>query len=119
MPLRAPLRRLPQVRDSLIVLLSSKQLSDITDFEGKALTTEMVRTYFGGRAEAKSFAVADHTIAGQPGRVLLAVASFRTAQRANELLASLARRGLPAFRCPTTPISGCAGARRGTASGPT
>ena len=29
--------RLPQVRDALIVLLSSKQLSDITDFEGKAL----------------------------------------------------------------------------------
>ncbi|MCW2818387.1 MAG: polymerase delta subunit [Marmoricola sp.] len=40
------------------------------DFEGKALTVEMVRTYFGGRAEAKSFAVADHTIAGQPGRAL-------------------------------------------------
>jgi len=32
--------RLPQVRDALIVLLSSKQLSDITDFEGKALLKE-------------------------------------------------------------------------------
>jgi len=29
--------RLPQVRDALIVLLSSKRLSDITDYEGKAL----------------------------------------------------------------------------------
>lgn len=32
--------RLPQVRDAMIVLLSSKQLSDITDFEGKALLKE-------------------------------------------------------------------------------
>ncbi|MBY0398748.1 flagellar basal body-associated FliL family protein [Myxococcota bacterium] len=32
--------RLPQLRDALIVLLSSKQLSDITDFEGKALLKE-------------------------------------------------------------------------------
>ena len=32
--------RLPQVRDALIVLLSSKQLSDVTDFEGKALLKE-------------------------------------------------------------------------------
>jgi len=32
--------RLSQVRDALIVLLSSKQLSDITDFEGKALLKE-------------------------------------------------------------------------------
>lgn len=32
--------RLPQVRDALIVLLSSKQLADITDFEGKALLKE-------------------------------------------------------------------------------
>lgn len=32
--------RLPQVRDALIVLLSSKQLSDITDFEGKSLLKE-------------------------------------------------------------------------------
>jgi flagellar FliL protein len=32
--------RLPQVRDAMIVLLSGKQLSDITDFEGKALLKE-------------------------------------------------------------------------------
>jgi flagellar FliL protein len=31
---------LPQVRDALIVLLSSRQLSDVTDFEGKALLKE-------------------------------------------------------------------------------
>jgi flagellar FliL protein len=29
--------RLPQLRDAVILLLSSKRLSDITDFEGKAL----------------------------------------------------------------------------------
>ncbi len=32
--------RLSQVRDALIVLLSSKRLTDITDFEGKALLKE-------------------------------------------------------------------------------
>lgn len=32
--------RLSQVRDALIVLLSSKRLSDITDYEGKALLKE-------------------------------------------------------------------------------
>lgn len=42
---------------------AAHQLS--SDFEGKALTTEMVRQYFGGRAQAKSFAVADHALAGQ------------------------------------------------------
>ena len=40
------------------------------DFQGQPLTTEMVRTYFGGRAEAKSFAVADHTLYGQTTRAL-------------------------------------------------
>jgi len=34
--------RLSQVRDALIVLLSSKQLVDITDFEGKSLLKEDV-----------------------------------------------------------------------------
>jgi len=32
--------RLSQIRDAMIVLLSSKQLADITDFEGKALLKE-------------------------------------------------------------------------------
>jgi DNA polymerase-3 subunit delta len=40
------------------------------DFEGKPLTVEMVKQYFGGRAEAKSFAVADHTLYGQTARAL-------------------------------------------------
>ncbi len=40
------------------------------DFEGQPLTVEMVKKYFGGRAEAKSFAVADHTIYGQAARAL-------------------------------------------------
>lgn len=41
---------------------ATHQLS--SDFEGKALTLDMVRQYFGGRAQAKSFAVADHAISG-------------------------------------------------------
>lgn len=40
------------------------------DFAGQPLTTEMVRRYFGGRAEAKSFAVADHALYGQAARAL-------------------------------------------------
>ena len=40
------------------------------DFEGQPLTTEMVKKYFGGRAEAKSFAVADHALYGQTARAL-------------------------------------------------
>jgi DNA polymerase-3 subunit delta len=40
------------------------------DFEGQPLTVAMVKKYFGGRAEAKSFAVADHTLYGQAARAL-------------------------------------------------
>jgi len=40
------------------------------DFEGQPLTTEMVKKYFGGRAEAKSFAVADHALSGQAAKAL-------------------------------------------------
>lgn len=40
------------------------------DFGGQPVTSEMVRTYFGGRAEAKSFAVADHALAGHAARAL-------------------------------------------------
>ncbi|HET7682821.1 MAG TPA: DNA polymerase III subunit delta [Marmoricola sp.] len=40
------------------------------DFEGKQITIDMVKTYFGGRAEAKSFAVADHAISGQVAKAL-------------------------------------------------
>ncbi len=40
------------------------------DFEGKPLTVEMVKLYFGGRAEAKSFVVADHTLYGQTAKAL-------------------------------------------------
>jgi len=40
------------------------------DFEGKPLTMDMVKQYFGGRAEAKSFAVADHTLYGHPAKAL-------------------------------------------------
>jgi DNA polymerase-3 subunit delta len=40
------------------------------DFEGRPITIEMVKTYFGGRAEAKSFAVADHAIFGRAAKAL-------------------------------------------------
>ena len=40
------------------------------DFEGRPITVEMVKTYFGGRAEAKSFAVADHAIHGRAAKAL-------------------------------------------------
>ncbi|MFL6159102.1 MAG: DNA polymerase III subunit delta [Marmoricola sp.] len=40
------------------------------DFAGQPISVEMVKTYFGGRAEAKSFAVADHAIAGQAAEAL-------------------------------------------------
>ncbi len=40
------------------------------DFAGQPLTVEMVRKYFGGRAEAKSFAVADHAIYGRAAKAL-------------------------------------------------
>jgi len=40
------------------------------DFEGRSITIDMVKTYFGGRAEAKSFAVADHAIFGRTAKAL-------------------------------------------------
>jgi DNA polymerase-3 subunit delta len=40
------------------------------DFEGKPVTIDMVKTYFGGRAEAKSFAVAEHAIFGRAAKAL-------------------------------------------------
>ena len=40
------------------------------DFAGQPLTMSMVRTFFGGRAEAKSFTIADHAIAGQTALAL-------------------------------------------------
>lgn len=41
-----------------------------TDFPGETLTTERVKRYFGGRAEAKSFAVADAAFWGRPEAAL-------------------------------------------------
>jgi DNA polymerase-3 subunit delta len=41
-----------------------------SDFAGEALGVEQVKRYFGGRAEAKSFAVADHAFAGRAGPAL-------------------------------------------------
>lgn len=47
---------------------AASQLAD--DFQGRPLTVEMVKKYFGGRSEAKSFAVADHAIHGQAAKAL-------------------------------------------------
>lgn len=41
-----------------------------SDFPDEPLTVEIVRRYFGGRAEAKSFAVADHAFAGRTAAAL-------------------------------------------------
>ncbi len=46
--------RLPQVRDAVILLLSSKRLADITDFEGKALLKEDIRDRVNGVLETGS-----------------------------------------------------------------
>ncbi len=47
---------------------AATQLAD--DFAGQPLTVPMVKQYFGGRAEAKSFAVADHTLYGHTAKAL-------------------------------------------------
>ena len=47
---------------------AAAQLAD--DFAGQPLTVPMVKQYFGGRAEAKSFAVADHTLYGHAAKAL-------------------------------------------------
>lgn len=47
---------------------AADQLS--SDFEGQAVTLAMAKQYFEGRAEAKSFAIADAALAGQTTRAL-------------------------------------------------
>ena len=42
----------------------------VNDFPGETLDTEKVRRYFGGRAEAKSFAVADAAFYGRKAKAL-------------------------------------------------
>ena len=46
--------RVPQVRDMTILLLSSKRLSELADFEGKALLKEDLRERVGGLLESGS-----------------------------------------------------------------
>ena len=41
-----------------------------SDFPGEQITVEVVQRYFGGRAEAKSFAVADATVVGRTAQAL-------------------------------------------------
>ncbi|HYH35000.1 MAG TPA: DNA polymerase III subunit delta [Nocardioides sp.] len=50
--------------------LSAAAAQLVSDFPGTALGEEQVKTYFGGRAEAKSFAVADAAFSGQRSRAL-------------------------------------------------
>jgi len=46
--------RVPQVRDMTILLLSSKRLEELSDFEGKALLKEDLRERVGGLLESGS-----------------------------------------------------------------
>ena len=46
--------RVPQVRDMTILLLSSKRLGELSDFEGKALLKEDLRDRIGGLLAAGS-----------------------------------------------------------------
>lgn len=50
-------------QDLRALAAASHQL--VNDFPGEALDTDRVKRYFGGRAEAKSFAVADHAFLGR------------------------------------------------------
>jgi flagellar FliL protein len=47
-------QRVPQVRDMTILLLSSKRLTELADFEGKALLKEDLRERVGGLVEGGS-----------------------------------------------------------------
>lgn len=47
---------------------AAAQLAD--DFDRQPITVDMVRTYFGGRAEVKSFAIADHALFGRAAAAL-------------------------------------------------
>ncbi|MET3963313.1 DNA polymerase-3 subunit delta [Marmoricola sp. OAE513] len=40
------------------------------DFGGQAIGIDMVKTYFGGRADAKAYAIADNALLGRPGPAL-------------------------------------------------
>lgn len=42
----------------------------VNDFPGETLSTERVKRYFGGRAEAKSFAVADNAFFGRKAKAM-------------------------------------------------
>ena len=47
-------QRVPQVRDMTILLLSSKRLTELADFEGKALLKEDLRERVGGLVDGGS-----------------------------------------------------------------
>lgn len=55
-------------QDTRALSAAASQLA--SDFDGQPITVEMVKRYFGGRAEAKSFAIADAAVSGQTARAL-------------------------------------------------
>ncbi|MDP3892334.1 DNA polymerase III subunit delta [Nocardioides sp.] len=55
-------------QDARSLAAAAHQLTN--DFAGERLSVEMVKRYFGGRAEAKSFAVADHAFFGRRAAAL-------------------------------------------------
>lgn len=50
--------------------LSAAARQLVSDFPGQAITVEVVKRYFGGRAEAKSFSVADAVMVGRTDEAL-------------------------------------------------
>jgi len=55
-------------QDTRALAAAASQLA--ADFNGRPVSLEMVKQYFGGRAEAKSFAIADAAVSGQTARAL-------------------------------------------------
>jgi DNA polymerase-3 subunit delta len=55
-------------QDTRALAAAADQLA--SDFAGRPITLSMVKQYFAGRAEAKSFAIADAAVSGQAARAL-------------------------------------------------
>src|SRR5919112_279703 len=72
------LRKLPTVTEEKSAELRPSEFPQLaaaahqltSDFPGERLSEDKVRRYFAGRAEAKSFAVADAAFAGRPRQAL-------------------------------------------------
>ena len=90
------------------------------DFPGEQLTVEKVKRYFGGRAEAKSFAVADAAFAGRKAQALEELRWAMDGGTASVLVTSAmagSARGLARFsRRPQRDARGRPGPRAGRAA---